>query len=63
MHRLVARVEALERRQPGSNRRPVLLVSPSDDAQAKLAEWQSRHGPCDSEPLFVHLVGVKPSRA
>ncbi|KZY55556.1 hypothetical protein A3736_10690 [Erythrobacter sp. HI0063] len=62
MRSLVARVEALERKQPDAFIRPVLLVCPGNDPQALLADWFAKNGPCDAEPLFVHLVGVKPDR-
>jgi len=57
MHRLLKRVEALEAKQPRAGRRPVLLVCPGNDPKDLLASWYARNGPCDAEPLFVHLIG------
>ena len=61
MPRLSARVSRLEQSEGGDERRPVLLVTPSSNVEAELADWESRYGPCEAEPVLIHLVGLAPS--
>lgn len=61
MPRLSARVSRLEQETHGNERRPVLLITPSTDVGSELAAWQLRYGPCEAEPVLIHLVGLAPS--
>ncbi|MBX7461781.1 hypothetical protein [Qipengyuania huizhouensis] len=61
MPRLATRLQKLETVSQPPTLRPVLLVTPETDVDAELAAWQSRYGPCEAEPLLIHLVGLAPS--
>lgn len=61
MPRLSARLEKLEAGNQPPMLRPVLLVTPETDVDADLAAWQSLYGPCEAEPVLIHLVGLAPS--
>lgn len=60
MSRLSARLEKLEAGTQPPTLRPVLLVTPETDVEAEFAGWHSRFGPCDAEPMLIHLVGLTP---
>ena len=60
MSRIATRLQKLETVSQPPKLRPVLLVTTETDVEAELAGWHSRYGPCDAEPLLIHLVGLEP---
>ena len=58
MARLASRLAQLECRSTPSSIRPVLLLGSDDDAADALADWHSRHGPCDAEPFIYSSSGA-----
>lgn len=58
MSRIATRLQKLETECQPPTLRPVLLVTPETDVDAEIAAWHSRYGPCEAEPLLIHLVGL-----
>lgn len=58
MSRIATRLQKLETVCQPPTLRPVLLVTPETDVEAELDAWHVRNGPCDAEPLWIHLVGL-----